>query len=208
MEWYSKNENGKVSIRYASYTDYTSTKAYDESNGYYKKDKKNIHSSALGITTIQNERVCFIVDSVNQIIVLKRKVELNQPLFDPKTFSESLDRVKGIKKQTTENKITIYRIEYYANSIYEASEFDVNEKGLITLVKYFYNKEVQENEYDPKSIRGRPRLEISFSGYQTGVSFNYEKDFSEKKYLKDIGKHPVLTDSYKKFQLKDYRFED
>lgn len=206
MGWFSTNENCKVTVQYASYTDHQSTKAYEQSNGYYKKDKKNIHTSALGIVTIQNEKVCFIVDSTNKMIVLKSKAELSQPIFDPKSFSESLDRVKALKKQKDEQGNMLYRIEYFPNAVYEASEFNVNEKGLITKVKYYYNKEVQENENNSKSLKGKPRLEITFSGYQTNVKFNYEKEFSEKYYLKDIGKNPVLNDNYKKFELKDYRF--
>lgn len=205
MSWFSTNENCKVAVNYASFTDHQITKAYDQSYGYYRKDKKNIHTAALGIITIQNERVCFIIDSANKMIVLKSKAELSQPLFDQKSFSESLDRVKALKKQKDEQGNMIYRIEYFPNAVYEASEFNVNEKGLITKVKYYYNKEVQENEQDPKSLKGKPRLEISFIGYQTNVKFNYEKEFSEKNYLKDIGKRPILNDNYKKFELKDYR---
>jgi hypothetical protein len=206
MEWFSKNTNCKVDVKYFSFKDYTSTTAYDQLTGYYKRDKDNIHSFALGINTIQNAKMCLVIDSVNTMIIVKNKSDLKQPLFDAASFSQLLDNVKAMKKQKSENNETVYRIEFKPNELYTATELVINDKGLITVVKYYYSKELKEDEDDPKTYKGRPRMEVHFDAYQTDVNFNYDKEFSEKKYLKEEAGKIVLNEVYKKYELKDYRF--
>lgn len=203
--WFTKNTNYKVDIIYSSFKDHSSFDAHDVYSGFYKRQSNNFCSSAMGVLTIQNERIRLSVDTVNKLILLQNRSEINQSPTDMKTFSELLDRVKSIKKQSTENGNMSYRIDFKPNDLYSAYEFSVNNKGMLVGMKYLYSKELK-NEEDDNVIKGKPRLEVTFSNYQTDLKFNTEKEFSEKIYLKEEGKKIVLTDSYKHYELKDYRY--
>ena len=107
-------------------------------------------------------------------------------------------------KKETEKFVPAF--EFKPNDLYAAFEFRVNAKGLFTLITNYYSTELQENEDDPNSLKGKPRMEIAFSGYQTNVKFDYNKEFSEKKFITENGGKIVLNKEFKNFELKDYRF--
>lgn len=204
--WFSKNLNYKVNVKYASYTDHSSAIAYEQSSGYFKRSNNYIHSSALGIRTIQNEKFCIMIDSLNQLIVLNNKKKVEQSLFDEKTFMELLSKVKSIKKQKHTSGEMIYQLEFPTNGLYSKYEFQLNAQGLPSVMKYYYSKEMKKDEEDENSLKGKPRLEVSFSGYQTNVNFVYDKEFSEKQFLNIESNKVVLNEKYKNFEIKDYRF--
>lgn len=203
--WFTKNTNFKVDIVYSSFKDHTSSNAHDVYLGFYKRQNNSFSSSAMGVLTIQNDKMRISVDSVNKLILLQNKTEVNQAPADMKSSSELLDRVKSIKKQKLENGDISYRLDFKPNELYSAYEFTINNKGMLVSMKYLYSKELKSEEED-KVIKGKPRLEVSFSNYQTDLKFNYEKEFSEQIYLKEDGKNIVLNDSYKKYEFKDYRY--
>jgi hypothetical protein len=114
--------------------------------------------------------------------------------------------IKNLKKQKNETGEISYRLEFDTNSPLAASELKIDSKGLIIALKYFYSQEVQKDEEDENSVKGKPRMEISFTGYQTNLKFNYETEFSEKNYLKEEKGKLSLKSNYKGYELKDYRF--
>lgn len=203
--WFSKNMNYKVNVTYASFSDHNTVNAYEKSDGFYKRNKNYIHSSALGITTIQNEKMCITVDSLNALIVLNNKKQVNQTPVDLTALSELLNNVKSIKKQIVTSTETTYQLEFKPNSTYSSYELKINDKGLLVGMKYFFSKEVKKEEGET-TLKGKPRIEVTFSNYQTNVNFAYEKEFSEKIFFKEENKKIVLNEKYKKFELKDYRF--
>ncbi len=204
-EWFLKNLNYKVDINYTSFSDHNSTTAHDVFNGFYKRNNNNFHSLAMGVNTIQNERMKLSVDSISHFIVVNNKMTIDQTPVNTKSFSDLLDNVKSIKKQKNSVGEITYHIEFKPNDMYSAYEFKINGKGMLVLMKYYYSKELKDETTSGDIIKGKPRLEVSFNNYETNVNFNYEKEFSEKKYLKEEGKKIVLTGRYKNFELKDYR---
>lgn len=207
ITWFTNNSNCKVDINYFSYSDYATTKPYDHSTGFYKRNNENLHSSAMGITTIQNEKLSLVIDTVNQIIVIKNKSEFNKTPVDSKSLSDLLDNVKSLKKQNRNEGETAYRLDFKPNELYSAFEFIINTKGQFTRIIYYYSREMQQDEENKNSLKGKPRMEINFSGYQTNTSFNYDKEFSEKIFLNEVAGKIVLNGNYKKYEMKDYRFE-
>jgi hypothetical protein len=205
--WFSSTSNCSVNIAYSSFSDHVTQKAYDHSEGFYRRDNQFVHVSSMGITTIQNKKIGLVVDSINQYLVLRNKAEIVSSPVDNNSLTELLNNVKAIKKQSIANGETAYRIEFRPNAIYEAFEFRINAKGLFTMITYYYDKEVQEDEDDPASLKGRPRMEIVFSGYQLNVKFDYDKEFSEKKYLEEKTGKIILNKEYRNFEVKDYRFD-
>jgi len=157
------------------------------------------------ILTIQNEKYRISVDTVNHLMMLQNKTEIGQAVGDAKSFSDLLDRVKAIKKQKGENGSVSYKIDFNQNDLYSAYEFKINEKGYLVFMKYYYSKELKDEKED-KTVTGKPRLEVVFSNYQTNVKFNYDKDFSEKQFIKEEGKKIIPIGSYSKYEFKDYRY--
>jgi hypothetical protein len=206
IAWFSNNPTCKVNIKYSSYSDHTSTKPYEESQGFYKRSNGNLHISALGITTIQNEKMYLLADTVNQLIILKNKAEFNASPVDSKSLSDLLDHVKSLKKQNAPEGEILYRLEFNPNDIYSAFEFKINTKGQFTDIIYYYSKEVKQEEDNKNSLIGKPRMEIAFSGYESNVNFNYDKEFSEKRFIKEVKGKITVNENYKKYELKDYRF--
>lgn len=203
--WFSQNTNYKVDITYSSFTDHSSTNAHDIYSGYYKRQNNNFASSAMGVLTIQNDKYRISVDTVNHLMMLQNKTEIGQAIGDAKSFSDLLDRVKAIKKQKGENGSVSYKIDFNQNDLYSAYEFKVNEKGYLVFMKYYYSKELKDEQED-KTLTGKPRLEVAFSNYQTNVKFNHEKDFSEKQFVKEEGKKIIPIGNYSKYEFKDYRY--
>lgn len=208
MEWFSKNTNYKVDVKYSSFSDHTIATPYDKSEGFYIRSNNNFHSMVLGVKTIQNERMRLVIDASSQIIIINNSAKNAQTPFDSRGFSELAEQLKAIKKQKNNIGEIIYRMEFKPNGLYKAYEFKINESGLLTGVRYYYAKEMKEDEEDENSLKGTPRVEIDYSSYQTNVSLNYEKEFSEKKYFKEEGKKITLNSEYKTFELKDYRFTE
>jgi hypothetical protein len=204
IAWFSENQSCSVNISYASYMDYTTLKPYDHSEGFYKRNRDNFHVSSMGITTIQNEKMCVVADTLNQIIILRKKATLNQGPVDAKGLSELLDNAASLKKQTL-NSETAYRVEFKPNAAYSAFEFRVNSKGLFTSIIYFYSKEMQEDEEEKGAPKSKPRMEIAFSGYESNAKFDHQKEFSGKQFIKESTGKITLNDLYKHYELKDYR---
>jgi len=214
MDWFAKTGNYKITVAYASYTDHTTTSAFDQSSGYYIRNGKNVHSCMMGMHTIQNDRLRFAVDTVNKMIVLNDAGEVGKTLPDMNALSGLLDHVQSVQKLQLANGGSSYKITFKPNELYSAYEFELNEKGLLTKLKYFYSTELaEENDEEIDSDapvkkempKSRPRLEVTFSNYETAFVPNYEKEFSEKKYLKAQGNKLIATEKYAAYTLKDYR---
>lgn len=206
--WFSSNTNCKVDLKYSSYTDYTSVKPYEESEGFYKRENGNLHILSMGITTIQNEKMCMIADTVNQIVILKNKAERDQSPLNSKALSDLLNNTAALKKQTISPELTAYRLEFKTNPMYSAFEFRVNSKGQFSNIIYYYSKEVKEDEEDKNSVTGKPRMEITFSAYQSNIKFDHDAEFSLKKFIKESAGKIALEDHYQGYELKDYRLKE
>ena len=208
MEWFSTSTNYKVDVKYSSFSDHSTMTPYDNSEGYYVRSNNNFHSMVLGVQTIQNNKMRLVIDAASQIIIINNSSKTTQALFDAKGFAELADQLKAIKKQKNADGEIVYRMEFKPNGLYKTCEFKLNEIGLLTGLKYYYSKEMMEDEEDASSMNGTPRVEIEYKNYQTGLSLDYEKEFSERTYFKEDGKKIILNSEYKKFEVKDYRFAD
>ncbi len=83
-------------------------------------------------------------------------------------------------------------------------ELTLNAEGLLTEMTWYYFKEVWKNPEDKNSEKGKPRLSISFSGYNKKASLTKE-ELDESKYFIKKEKKLVLTEKYKRFKLYDER---
>jgi hypothetical protein len=215
MEWFGKTQKFSVSISYSSYIDHTSTSPFEKSEGLYIKDGKKAYSNVLGIKTVQNELFRFSVDTSEKLIILNNMSESELSVIDMKSFEMLLENAKTIKKQKSATGGISYKIEFKPDMLYSSFEIELNENGLLKIQRFFYATEMKEESNDSdeygnvnkSSVSSKPRLEISFSNYQTQLRPELSKEFSEKKYFSQSGKKIILAERYKAFQLKDYRFD-
>jgi hypothetical protein len=205
IQWFSANSSCSVSLNYASFMTYTSQKPYDQSMGFYKKNKNNLHVNSVGITTLCNGQYCLVADTANQIIILKNKTEQASPVSS-KNLDDLLNSVQAMKKMEMGNGVMAYRLEFKPNDIYSAFEFRTNASGTFDRIVYYYSKEAKEDEDDDKSPKGKPRMEISFSDYATNVKFG-EREFSTAAYVSEKAGQITLNEPFKNFELKDYRVQ-
>lgn len=214
LDWFTKTATYKVNVSYASFVDHAATVPYERSEGSFVKNGKNLHSIVLGMHTIQNERYRITVSDDEQLIALNNLSATEQLPADMNSFSELLDHVQAIKKEVKTGS-TCYRIEFVPNGLYASFEFELDAAGLLSKLTYFYSAEMtEENDeadengnVNKEKIRGRPRMEVSFYNYQLNVKTDYEKEFSEKKYFTVSGKKMILSEKYKHYELKDYRYD-
>lgn len=215
IDWFTKNERYSVAVTYASFVDHSSTIAFDKSGGSYMREGKKVMSDLLGVRIVANGTYSFSVDTASRLIILNNLPEEKNKPAGLEEFSTLLDRVKAIKKQKTDAGI-IYRIELKENALYERIEIEISTNGLLQKQTFFYSKEIKEENDDTdelgnpqtnQGISGKPRIEISFSNYQTQLQPLQQKEFSEKKYFNAEGKKIILTSAYKNYTLKDYRFD-
>ncbi|MCW3104302.1 MAG: hypothetical protein JWO09_2742 [Bacteroidetes bacterium] len=214
LDWFTKTGAYKVNVSYASFVDHTTAVPYERSEGSFVKDGKNLHSVVLGMHTIQNERYRITVSDDEQMIALNNLSGTEQLPVDMESFSDLLDHVQAIRKQVKAGG-TCYRIEFAPNGLYASFEFELDAAGLLGKLTYFYSAEMtEENDEADESgnvnkgkIQGKPRMEISFYNYQQNLKVDYEKEFSEKKYFTASGKKVTLSEKYRHYELKDYRYD-
>lgn len=206
VSWFAKTPMYEVKVTYSSFVNYTINTPTDKSEGYYKRNGNNFNSHIMGTHTIQNDRMKILVDTANQIIVINNKSNISDMPVDTSSVSKMLENVKSIKKQKNESGLIVFKIEFKPNSMYSFYEFSINEKGLFKYVKYYYSQELIEDEEDENSIKGKPRIEIFYSSYNSNVKLFTEADFSEKLYFKEENKKIILNTNYKNFEVKDYRY--
>lgn len=208
--WFTNTQNYAFKLKYTSYKDFVSKEIIESSEGYYKRLGNKYKTEAVGIKTIQNEKVRIIIDTTDKLITVLNPSKLNPALTDAKDLEVMLDNVKALKKRKI-GKSVCYRIDFITNELYEAYEFTINDKGLLESLVYYYSEQIEEDDGDgqylsPLKTKVKPRLEVLFSNYQAPVTIS-ESEFQEKSIVLNDKQKINLLDKYKAFQLKDYRYQ-
>jgi hypothetical protein len=215
LEWFTKTEKYGVSVIYSSYMDHQILKPYEKSEGIFLKDGKKAFTKVLSVKTIRNDQFFFSVDTVEKIIVVNNLVEKGSSPIDMQNIETILENVKSIKKQTSLEGSTRYMIEFKPDLMYSSFEFELSKEGLIKKQSFFYDTEMKEENNDVdesgnvnnNSVSGKPRLELTYSNYQSSISSFQSAEFSEKKYFSQTGNKIILSERYKSYLLKDYRYD-
>lgn len=209
--WFTNTQNYAFKLKYTSYKDYVSKEIIESSEGYYKRLGNKYKTEAIGIKTVQNEKIRIIIDTLDKIITVLNPGKLNPALTVAKDLEVMLDNVKALKKRKI-GKSTCYRIDFIKNELYEAYEFTINEKGLLESLVYYYSEQIEEDDGDgqyitPIKTKVKPRLEVLFTNYQAPIVIA-ESEFQEKSIVLNDKQKINLLDKYKAFQLKDYRYQE
>ena len=204
-EFYKSSSAYSFYITHSTFKNYTTTVAEDKIKGYYVKDaKNNYHSFIMGTHTIQNAKIKMTIDSLNKMIQVSKPdlsfvkdVKLNE-------IEEMLALCTSIKKQKGE-ETKKFKMEFEKKYTYSAYEIWVdNESRLEKLVMYF-NAEFPSDPNDEKSAKTKPRGEIIFSNYKTGIKPIYKDHFDESKYITLKGDKYVAAEKYKDYKIYDLR---
>lgn len=208
--WFINTPGYYFKLKYASYKDYVSKEPIESSEGYYKRAAGKYITEAMGIKTMQNSAMKVEIDTADKIITVTDPGNLSPAMASAEEMEALLDNIKALKKIKHLKSIS-YRIDFNKNDQYEAYEFTVSDKGMIERVSYYYTEQTErkDNGITNKKIteiKMKPRLEISFSGYQVPAKY-IESEFSEESiFIKDRTKLK-LTSMYKDFRILDYRLQ-
>jgi hypothetical protein len=203
-KWFIDHKKYEVSIHYESFADYESPISKDASEGYYRRSGSDSHSFALGIHTIQNERMKIVIDSSRKIIMISNRDTSERS--SPYSYSDvikMLENTKALSKQVTEKEST-FRIEFNANSPYWRYEVVLDKGHQIKKIKMFLNTEVSPNEDDLKALKTKPRIELTLFNYKGEPAFTHS-EFDESVYVSKKDDHFVATSRYEKYRLRDMR---
>lgn len=207
-DWFVSTTSYSFSLKYASYKDHFSSEIIESSTGFYKRSGKKYISNAVGIKTIQNDKNRIVVDSADKLIAITEPGTLSPTMQNPDELLKLLEKVKSLKKKNI-NLITTYKVQFLKNELYDAYEFSVNEKGLLTKLIYYYAEQTEreygdgENE-KPFDTKVKPRLEIDFLEYTSPLKIQ-DDEFNDRAILIAANNKVTTLDKYKNYQVKDYR---
>lgn len=202
---YKDNVGYSFSISHVTYKNYTTAKSEDKMTGYFIKDaKNNYHSYILGVHTIQNNKVKITIDSLN------KSIQINSPdrsFTKEVKLSEVEDMLKicsSVKKQdiTTGKK---FRMEFSKTRKYSAYEVWVNASSQLEKLVMYFNAEFPSDPGDENSAKTKPRAEVLFTNYKTGLKPDYKSYFDETKYITFKGDTYVGSSTYKEYKIYDLR---
>ncbi|MFZ5553170.1 MAG: hypothetical protein ACOZCO_08655 [Bacteroidota bacterium] len=204
MEAFYKNTSSySFKISHATYKNYTTTVTEERINGYYIKDSKNnYHSYIMGTHTIQNSKVKVTIDSTNRMIQINQPDRSFTKEVKMKEVEDMLAVCTSVKKQTGAYK---YKLEFDNKHTYSAYEVWSNSSSQLEKIVMYFNAEFPSDPRDEKSPKTKPRAEVVFSDYKTGISPSYKEHFDESKYIKAKGETYVATDAYKNYKVYDLR---
>lgn len=210
--WLMNTPSYFFKLKYASYKDYVTKEIIESSEGYYKRVTSNYSMEALGIKTVQNSKMKVTIDTANKTVTLMSPASLSLTIADAEQLETMLTNTKALRKIKTSKTSVSYRLDFNKNSLYEAYEFSVNDKGILERLTFYYSEQDNTaNEYgqespEKKGEKMKPRLEILFFGYE--VPANYSKSEFEDSWVVVSEKGKVhLTGAYKNYRLLDYRLQ-
>jgi hypothetical protein len=189
-----------ISVAHTSFEDYIGTIPHEKSTGYFKKEKINYHSFLLGIHTIQNSRCKVVVDSTREIIVVADPDHSFENTLTQADYTALLSVCNSIKKSQI-GKETQYRLEFAKENPLNAYEFALDQKGLLSKLTVYYNREIKREN----NTVTKPRMEITLSDWKKNINYNKE-EFDESKYVfKKEGQYFLQSPYAGKYKLLDQR---
>jgi len=203
--FYKNTPAYSVSVTHASYKSYTATSSEDKMNGYFMKDaKNNYHSYVLGIHSVQNNKIKITVDSLNKSILINEPDKAFTKEVKVKEIEQMLKICTSVKKQNG-TEISKYRFEFGKGTQYAAYEIWVNMDSRLQKIILYFNAEFPSDPDNDKSVKTKPRAEIVFSNYKTGIKPVYKDHFDETKYIKLSGDKYIPTEKFKNYKVYDLR---
>lgn len=207
-DFYKNTSSYSLKITHKTFKSHTETKVEDFSNGFFIKDaKNNYHSYSLGIHTIQNAKYKLTIDSTNKSILVSDPDKAFTKEVKVSELKDFLKICTAIKKYNGE-KNDYYKFEFGKTGTYKAYEIIVNENWQITKIKIYFNTEVLSDPSNEKSAKTKPRGEILFTDYKTGIIPDYKKYFDESQYITVKNNEFNPTEKFKGFTVYDLRVKD
>lgn len=199
---YRSLETYSLTVTHASYKDYTASVPADKATGYFIKDKNNYHSFLLGIHTIQNSRIKVVADTSSKVIILANPDKVMSNAFSQADLEAGLKACRLVKVIEL-NKEKTYRMEFAENYPFTAYEMKLSKDGLVKELVMFYNRSVQTDPDDKNSPKVKPRVVISFSGFNKDAVAKSE--FDETRYVAIAAGQVKLAEKYRTFKVLDQR---
>lgn len=202
---YAKTPNISMQVQYSLFTNYVSTVPFENSIGFFVKEKGNYYSKLLGITTIQNSRYKLSVNENEKVIIVSNPAESEKapslPMIDSMLVRCSSKEVVDLDNGT---KRYILHFEKTVFSEFDRIDIEINAAHFVSKLVLFYREAVNLDESNTELKKEKPRLEISYSSINTQPVISQEQ-FSEKHYINVNGKQIVLNSSFSNYRLLNHK---
>jgi hypothetical protein len=200
---YKKSGSYSLNIKHASFQDHTSIVPYEQVDGYIRRDGNNYHSLVLGIQTVQNAKMKLEIDSADKSILIAAPDKTFEPI-SMDDLKKSVSGCSAIKTRVLD-KGNAYRVEYGTKSSLESTEYFTETSGLINKMVLYYKEMNYDPGYRERIEKFKPRIEVVFSDFKTGVKFNFKDEFDDAKYVVFANSKYSGTGKYRDYHVFDTR---
>lgn len=165
----------------------------------YRAEDDLFNMSQFGRFIVQNQTCQIICDSAQHQLIIGDPIEeftQRKTINDFELLSEKATKIeKEIKGGNT-----IYSIEFPSYSKFSSCELWIDKNNNVT--KYVLYSAVEVAGNNEEMIK--PRMEITYSGYQKGAKASVDKMFEPTHFMSDL-KDLTPTIDYKNYEIIDLR---
>lgn len=191
-----------VNLEYRSYTSHVSKDAYETAKGLYMRADNKLRSDVAGTLTIQDGKHKVSINNEQRIVMFDIIKTQQQKVTDEfvQLMWEQVTEVKKRKQSAT----TEYSVLLKGNSRVEEYRFLFDDQNRMKQIVMLFRHAAPLDPSKPNGEKSKPRLEISFSGYETNFTPS-ANDFNISTVVSVTKDRADLTQTYKDFQLYDLR---
>jgi hypothetical protein len=202
---YSKLKSYRMAVHYRLYTNYTTTTAFESSDGAYIRQDNNIYSSLLGIVTLQNKQAKLTVNSASKTIVVANPDQLTAAPSNLQLDS-SLKRCTSIDFVDLGEGRKRYVLHFDRTPFfeYDRMELEFRNDHLLERLVFYYREAVNLDETNATLKKEKPRLEISFSDIDLAPTLAADQ-FSEQAYILMQGKKILPASAYSDYRVLNHK---
>jgi cobalamin biosynthesis Mg chelatase CobN len=201
---FKKSNSYSMNIKHTSFEGHESVVHYEQVTGFIHRDGSNYHSLILGQRTVQNEKIKLVIDSAEKSILITTPDKSFDPITED-ALKKSMEGCNIIKTRALSKDANAYRLEYKKGNALEATEYFTAEGGRITKMVMYYSELTYDPGFREKLEKYKPRVEIEFGDFKTGVRFNFKNEFDETHYIVFDGKKYSGAGDYKNYHVFDTR---
>lgn len=203
-KFYSDHKHFYVEVTHATYKGHEAQVPYDQSAGYFYRDNDSYHSFFFGIHTIQNDKYKVTVDTLSKTISVADPTPSSEQDLMQTNYDNAHTYITSYEEAITD-KGNLYRVKFNDVPAYSSYTMLQTDEGQLLEVTIYYRKAIAEDARDTASKKIKPKLSISYSGFNAKAVFDVKKEFDTSKYFTVTANKLVATTKYLTFKILDKR---
>ncbi|TAH42088.1 MAG: hypothetical protein EYC69_06500 [Bacteroidetes bacterium] len=188
-----------VSVSYSSYEKGSTEVVHDHAQGFVNRDYYKVHSSMMGVQTIQDGGKRLVVDSLNRIIAMASPDSMVYMTF----FKELSGKVlaKAIKIDRLEDGGNIqYRLKFDENMPVLNYVILIDQSKLIRKIEIEFNRKIENAQGAKASLNVR----INFDNWNFRPVFK-NSEFQFERFVSERNNKFYLQREYSGYEFLDQR---